>query len=115
MESRGWWNQEAEIELKAKIRTDVMNCFKRADALKRCELGELFTDVYGGEEPWNIVCPTHQLSCEAINIELIVLRLQKEQKEELTQLLKKYGQVWEPWRSELSKFKNSGKDLLGSK
>jgi 2-oxoisovalerate dehydrogenase E1 component alpha subunit len=38
--------------------------------------------------------------------------LQKEQREELTMLLKKYGQVWEPWRSELSKFKNNGQDLL---
>ncbi|KXN81781.1 2-oxoisovalerate dehydrogenase subunit alpha, mitochondrial [Leucoagaricus sp. SymC.cos] len=91
MESRGWWNEEAENELKANIKAKVMKCFKRADALKRCELGELFTDIYGGEEPWNI----------------------KEQREELTQLLKKYGQVWEPWRTELSKFKNNGKDLLG--
>ncbi|KAF9452904.1 branched-chain alpha-keto acid dehydrogenase E1-alpha subunit [Macrolepiota fuliginosa MF-IS2] len=92
MESQGWWNDEAEAELKARIRADVMQSFKRAEALKRCELGELFTDVYGGEEPWNI----------------------REQREELAQLLKKYGQVWEPWRSELSKFKNNGKDLLGS-
>ncbi|KAJ3573172.1 hypothetical protein NP233_g2597 [Leucocoprinus birnbaumii] len=92
MESLGWWNEEAENELKASIKTEVMKSFKRAESLKRCELGELFTDVYGGEEPWNI----------------------KEQREELSQLLKKYGQVWEPWRSELSKFKNNGKDLLGS-
>lgn len=92
MESRGWWNEEAETELKANIKAEVMKCFKRAEVLKRCELGELFTDVYGGEEPWNI----------------------KEQRKELTQLLKKYGQVWEPWRSELSKFKNNGNDLLGS-
>lgn len=55
MESQGWWNEEAETELKARIRADVMAAFKRAEALKRCELGDLFTDVYGGEEPWNIV------------------------------------------------------------
>ncbi|EKM79223.1 hypothetical protein AGABI1DRAFT_40547 [Agaricus bisporus var. burnettii JB137-S8] len=92
MESQGWWNEEAETELKARIRADVMAAFKRAEALKRCELGELFTDVYGGEEPWNI----------------------KEQREELSGLLKKYGQVWEPWRNELSKYKNNGRDLTGS-
>jgi 2-oxoisovalerate dehydrogenase E1 component alpha subunit len=27
-------------------------------------------------------------------------------------LLKKYGKTWEPWREELSKFKNEGKELL---
>jgi 2-oxoisovalerate dehydrogenase E1 component alpha subunit len=55
MESRGWWNTEAETELKERLKGDVMNAFKRAESLKRCELGELFTDIYGGEEPWNIV------------------------------------------------------------
>ena len=32
-----------------------MQAFKRAEGLKRHELKEMFTDVYGGEEPWNIV------------------------------------------------------------
>ncbi|KAG6841692.1 hypothetical protein C0991_007962 [Blastosporella zonata] len=90
MESQGWWNAEAEEELKTRLKAEVMASFKRAESIKRCELGELFTDVYGGEEPWNI----------------------KEQREELIGLLKKYGEVWEPWRTELAKFKNSGQDLL---
>ena len=55
MESRGWWNAEEEEQLKSRLRADVMSSFKRAESLKRCELKELFTDVYGGEEPWNIV------------------------------------------------------------
>ena len=55
MESQGWWNAEAEEELKGRLKADVMKAFKRAEAIPRCELGELFTDVYGGEEPWNIV------------------------------------------------------------
>lgn len=55
MESRGWWNAEAEMELKDRLKKDVMKALKRAESLKRSELGELFTDVYGGEEPWNIV------------------------------------------------------------
>ena len=55
MESRGWWDATAEADLKDRIKSDVMKALKRAEGLKRCELGELFTDVYGGEEPWNIV------------------------------------------------------------
>ncbi|KAF9468624.1 branched-chain alpha-keto acid dehydrogenase E1-alpha subunit [Collybia nuda] len=90
MESQGWWNAEAEEELKTRLKADVMTAFKRAESLKRAELGELFTDVYGGEQPWNI----------------------KEQREELAGLLRKYGEAWEPWKNELKKFKNSGKDLL---
>ncbi|KAG6833440.1 hypothetical protein H0H87_006806 [Tephrocybe sp. NHM501043] len=93
MESQGWWNNEAEEELKARLKAEVMMAFKRAESIKRCELGELFTDVYGGEQPWNI----------------------KEQREELTGLLRKYGDVWEPWRTELAKFKNNGQDLLKPK
>ncbi|KAG6813575.1 hypothetical protein H0H92_009619 [Tricholoma furcatifolium] len=90
MESQGWWNAEAEEELKARLKADVMTAFRRAESLAKPEVGELFTDVYGGEQPWNI----------------------KEQREELTRLLKKYGQVWEPWRTELARFKNNGQDLL---
>ncbi|KAJ7432769.1 thiamine diphosphate-binding protein [Mycena galericulata] len=91
MESQGWWNATDEEELKTRLKADVMTAFKRAESLPRCELGELFTDVYAGEEPWNI----------------------KEQRNELTGLLKKYGDIWEPWRAELDKFKNQGKDLTG--
>ena len=56
MESRGWWDAQAEENMKASLKADVMTAFKIADSMKRCELGELFTDIYGGEEPWNIVC-----------------------------------------------------------
>ncbi|KAJ7643953.1 branched-chain alpha-keto acid dehydrogenase E1-alpha subunit [Roridomyces roridus] len=89
MESQGWWNATEEEELKARLKADVMKALKRAESLPRCELGELFTDVYAGEEPWNI----------------------KEQRAELTGLLKKYGDSWEPWRTELGRFKNKGQDL----
>ena len=40
--------------------------------------------------------------------------LQTEQREELKGLLKKYGNDWEPWRSELKKYKVEGKELLQS-
>jgi 2-oxoisovalerate dehydrogenase E1 component alpha subunit len=55
MEAQGWWSAAEEEELKARLKADVMTAFKHAESQSRCELGELFTDVYGGEEPWNIV------------------------------------------------------------
>ncbi|KAG0696494.1 thiamine diphosphate-binding protein [Suillus ampliporus] len=89
MESRGWWNETEEKELAFRLRQDVVKAFKRAETVKRVDLKDLFTDVYA-EEPWNI----------------------REQREELAALLKKYGQVWEPWRDELRTLKDGGKKLL---
>ncbi|PVF98308.1 putative 2-oxoisovalerate dehydrogenase alpha subunit mitochondrial precursor [Serendipita vermifera] len=90
LESRNWWDDGAEEEMKERTKKQVLAEFRRAENLKRHRLGELFTDVYGGEMPWNI----------------------KEQREELSRLLKKYGNAWEPWKKELEKFKDNGKDLL---
>ncbi|KAJ7784355.1 branched-chain alpha-keto acid dehydrogenase E1-alpha subunit [Mycena metata] len=89
LEAQGWWNAADEEELKTRLKADVMKAFKHAESLAKPELGELFTDVYAGEEPWNIT----------------------EQRKELTGLLKKYGETWEPWRTELARFKNKGQDL----
>lgn len=111
MESQGWWDSSAEETLKANLKADVMKAFKRAEKMSRCELGELFTDVYGGEEPWNIVRAyslTRNETCSDAHHAL----LQKEQRTELTGLLKKYGDAWGPWKSELAKFKNGGQDLI---
>jgi 2-oxoisovalerate dehydrogenase E1 component alpha subunit len=55
IQSRGWWSSEDEDALKDRLKNDVMQAFRRAESLKRPELKELFTDVYGGEEPWNLV------------------------------------------------------------
>ncbi|OBZ68869.1 2-oxoisovalerate dehydrogenase subunit alpha 2, mitochondrial [Grifola frondosa] len=90
LESRGWWSADEEEALKTRLKDAVMRSFRRAETLKKPELHEMFTEVYGGEEPWNI----------------------KEQREELKGLLKKYGQAWEPWRNELKKYKGEGKELL---
>jgi len=110
MQSQGWWDEAAEEELKSRLKADVMNAFKKAEALKRCELGELFTDVYGGEEPWNLV---RSLLLAAFgNTNDLDSPYQKEQREELTELLRKYGDSWQPWQTELAKFKNNGQDLL---
>ncbi|KAJ7451542.1 branched-chain alpha-keto acid dehydrogenase E1-alpha subunit [Mycena latifolia] len=92
LEAQGWWSADDEAALKARLSTQVMKAFRRAEAAPRCDLGELFTDVYGGEEPWNIT----------------------EQRRELTGLLKKYGNTWEPWRTELARFKDKGQGLTGT-
>lgn len=52
LEGRGWWSEEKEKECKERLKRDVMKSFKRAEGVKRCEVGELFGDVYAGEEPW---------------------------------------------------------------
>jgi len=38
--------------------------------------------------------------------------LQREQREELAALIKKYGDVWEPWRDDLKLFRDGGKKLV---
>ncbi|KAH9997829.1 putative 2-oxoisovalerate dehydrogenase alpha subunit mitochondrial precursor [Russula vinacea] len=91
LQNRGWWSDAEEDELKESLKKDVMRAFKHAESLKRHELKEVFSDVYGGEEPLNL----------------------KEQREELTRLLRKYGTVWEPWKAEMKKFKDNGESLLG--
>jgi 2-oxoisovalerate dehydrogenase E1 component alpha subunit len=55
LEGQKWWDDAAEQELKDRYKKEVMAEFRRAEALKRHPLGELFTDVYGGEVPWNLV------------------------------------------------------------
>ena len=55
MESRGWWSKEDDDATKERLKQEVMTTFKRTEKLKRHGLKQLFEDVYGGEEPWNIV------------------------------------------------------------
>lgn len=107
LESRGWWNPEEEEAYKDQVKKEVMKAFKRGESLQRHELKEMFNDVYAGEEPWNIVrIVLPGMAC------LYLTLLQKEQREELKSLLRKYGSSWEPWRSELKKYKGEGKELL---
>jgi len=61
MESRGWWSKEEDDATKERLKQEVMTTFKRVEKLKRHELKQLFEDVYGGEEPWNIVSSRHRL------------------------------------------------------
>lgn len=55
MESKGWWNDQEEEALKTRLKKDTLTALKHAESLKRSDLRDLFTDVYGGEEPWNLV------------------------------------------------------------
>lgn len=55
MESQKWWSDAEEEDLKDRLKKGVLASLKTAEAAKRWELKELFTDVYAGEEPWNIV------------------------------------------------------------
>ena len=68
MESRGWWSKEEDDTTKERLKQEVMTTFKRTEKLKRHELKQLFEDVYGGEEPWNIVSG----SCLRIHSALII-------------------------------------------
>ncbi|PSR71985.1 hypothetical protein EW026_g4902 [Hermanssonia centrifuga] len=90
LESRGWWSAEDEERYKEQVKKQIMQAFKRGENLPRHELKEMFTDVYSGEEPWTIT----------------------EQREELRTLLQKYGKSWEPWRSELKKYKGEGSEFM---
>ncbi|CAE6450334.1 unnamed protein product [Rhizoctonia solani] len=86
LESQGWWSHEEEEALKAKQKREVMEGFKKAEAMKRPPLTELFTDMYedgNSGEPWTLT----------------------EQRAELKAYLDKYGKVWEPYVKELPKFK----------
>ncbi|KAH9179284.1 branched-chain alpha-keto acid dehydrogenase E1-alpha subunit [Lactarius sanguifluus] len=111
LKNRGWWSDSDEDELKESLKKDVMRAFKTAEGLKRHELSDIFSDVYGGEEPPNLVSIFPYLS-PWVTLDFVPCP-QKEQREELTQLLRKYGTVWEPWKAELKKFKDNGESLLG--
>ncbi|KAI6042722.1 thiamine diphosphate-binding protein [Pisolithus marmoratus] len=90
MESRGWWNDQEEDALKSRLKKDVLTALRKAESVKQSDLRDLFTDVYAGEEPWNL----------------------REQREELATLLRKYGEAWQPWQSELKRFRDEGKKLM---
>lgn len=59
LQDRGWWSSEEEEEFKTKVKAELIASFRRAESKKRPVLEELFTDIYAGSEPWNIV----RLSC----------------------------------------------------
>ena len=55
LEARGWWTAEEESALAKRLKEAVVAAYKRAEALPKPEVREMFSEVYGGAEPWHIV------------------------------------------------------------
>ncbi|OCF41979.1 2-oxoisovalerate dehydrogenase E1 component, alpha subunit [Kwoniella heveanensis CBS 569] len=92
--SKKWWSEPEEKTLLAKHKAEVMRSFGRAEKLPKPKLGEMFNDVWGvgkGEE-----------------VPAVIM----EQRAELGRLLKKYDDVWEPWRRERKRFVEEGEDVM---
>ena len=47
------------MALKERCKEEVMTEFRKAEKAQRHELQEMFTDVYAGELPYNLVCSTY--------------------------------------------------------
>ncbi|ORY34855.1 Thiamin diphosphate-binding protein [Naematelia encephala] len=91
---QGWWSEPEEKALLSKNKNEVLKAFSRAEKLPKPKLGEMFNDVWGvanGEEVPSVIT---------------------EQRAELGRLLKKYGDVWEPWRKERKRFVEEGEDVM---
>ena len=100
-----------------RVKAEVQAAYKNAEKQPRPAVSEMFTDVYGGEEPWNLVRGSPFFPCLFLSGRArLTMRcgrdLQKAQREELKKLVKKYGRAWEPWKAELQKFKGEGKEWL---
>ncbi|WWC73793.1 uncharacterized protein I206_107765 [Kwoniella pini CBS 10737] len=92
--SKSWWNETSEKDLITSHKSKVMKAFSRAEKLPKPKLGEMFNDVWGigkGDE-----------------VPAVIM----EQRAELGRLLKKYGDVWEPWRKERKRFVEEGMDVM---
>ncbi|KAG8879602.1 hypothetical protein FRB98_005600 [Tulasnella sp. 332] len=91
LESKGWWTAEDEETTRSTQKKAILAAFQGAEKLPKPSLENLFEDVYD-TLPWNLV----------------------EQRDELKKLLGKYGEIWEPWRTERAKFKNAGNEFPGA-
>ncbi|RSH93428.1 hypothetical protein EHS25_007784 [Saitozyma podzolica] len=92
--ARGWWSEAEEAALLKKNKSEVLKTFSRAEKLPKPKLGEMFNDVWAvqkGEEMPSVI---------------------SEQRAELGRLLKKYGDVWAPWRKERKRFVEEGEDVM---
>ncbi|KAK4687063.1 2-oxoisovalerate dehydrogenase E1 component alpha subunit, partial [Tremellales sp. Uapishka_1] len=92
--SKQWWSPTEDAEYLKSAKAQVLQAFSRAEKLPKPKLGEMFNDVWAvkeGEEVPGIII---------------------EQKTELGRLLKKYGEVWEPWRRERKRFVEEGEDVM---
>ena len=110
LEARGWWTADEEAGLTKRLKADVVAAYKRAETLPRPEVREMFTEVYGGEEPWHLVSGISVEGTAKVSMLTCARMMQREQREELQRLVKKYGTTWEPWKAELKKHKGEGRE-----
>lgn len=92
-----------------------MKAFSRAEKLPKPKLGEMFNDVWGvapGEEVPAVIVRHLVLQRRFFYYIISLWLLQMEQRAELGRLLKKYGEVWPPWKKELKKFVEQGEDVM---
>ncbi|KAJ3295148.1 hypothetical protein HK104_002958 [Borealophlyctis nickersoniae] len=73
LQSREMWTDADESAFRKNIRAEILKAFARAEKVKKPPIEHLFTDVYEGEQPWNL----------------------KEQKDELEGLIKKYPEYYD--------------------
>ena len=110
LEARGWWTAEEEAALTKRLKADVVAAYKRAETLPKPEVREMFTEVYGGEEPWHLVSGISVEESARVSMLTCARMMQREQREGLQRLVKKYGTTWEPWKAELKKHKGEGRE-----
>ncbi|KAI8920093.1 thiamine diphosphate-binding protein [Powellomyces hirtus] len=55
LEKKGYWTDAEETEFKKSIRSRILKEFAAAEKIKKPSLDHMFTDVYAGEQPWNLV------------------------------------------------------------
>lgn len=51
VESNGWWNNEAESELRSNVRKQLLHAIQVAEEVKKPSVAEIFTDVYNTPPP----------------------------------------------------------------
>lgn len=95
----------------AKNKADVLKAFSRAEKLPKPKLSEMFNDVWAvpkGEEIPAAIVSRRSPAISMIHADAS----QAEQRAELGRLLKKYGDVWAPWRKERKRFVEEGEDVM---
>ncbi|KAI9094425.1 thiamine diphosphate-binding protein [Phlyctochytrium arcticum] len=73
LEKKNYWSEAEEQSFKKDIRSQILKAFAAGEKVKKPSVKHLFTDVYAGEQPWNL----------------------KEQKVELERLMEKFPKEYD--------------------
>ncbi|CAE7894490.1 bckd-1A [Symbiodinium sp. KB8] len=63
--AKGLWDADKDAELLKRLRKDVLKALGSAESKPKPDVEHLFTDVYAGEQPWNLVEQEAQLTAHA--------------------------------------------------